>query len=94
MQDESSIRMALALRYPLPTITRVRRVKDPVGIQVWEVRAGELGFTSGRSPNECFHTLESEKYLVKGTVWEPTLARIKLWADLLANPTETVEDCG
>jgi hypothetical protein len=64
--------------YPLPLVTRPRVVADPVlGVQFrWCVRAGML----------ARYDADRTPYV------EPTPERVALWADLLANPTEQVED--
>lgn len=84
-----------ARRYPCPRVTRPRVVRDPqmthygpasghVGDLYWSVRDGRL-----------IPVDHGGKYV---EVWEhdtdtyPTTNRVRLWADLLANPLETVED--
>lgn len=66
--------------YPLPTITRPRVVRDPHGIDIrWTVRSRQVvAYDSDQFPCAVGVTPE----------------RVKLWADLLANPTEEVPDDG
>lgn len=74
-----------AKRYPLPMVTRPRVVKDetgPAGTYYWRVDRGVLQHTTS----------------LDAGMWEPlaigmyiTVPRVHLLAELLANPTETVE---
>lgn len=84
--DESLAIEESAKRYPLPKITRRRRVQDPHSEDYeWTT------CTVGTPPR-----LDLVK-LYKGH-WEnvgealPTAERVKLWAELLAHPMEEVED--
>jgi hypothetical protein len=74
--------------YPLPRVTRARVVRDTAGI-AWRVVDGRLEFDRGDERLE-----PSQQWAT--TDWYGTLRigaeRIRLWADLLANPTEEVED--
>lgn len=69
-----------AKRYPLPTEQRPRVVHEE-GLE-WCVIDGAL-----------HHRQSSPSGLrwLQTNYAEPTAARIAMWADLLANPTETVE---
>jgi len=68
--------------FPLPTIERPRVVPDPHGMNVvWSVKNGRI------SPR-------GSSAWGQRTVEHITPERVALWADLLANPTETVEDDG
>lgn len=71
--------------YPLPTITRPRVVKDPHKANTsWRCKDGLLWYSWTNKENQGWYT---------GTVlWNPTPERVKLWADLLANPTEEVTE--
>lgn len=76
-----SIALGAAVRhYPLPKITRPRVVADEFGVQ-WKVVDGEVvlhanGDDGGIDVND----------------YNTTTKRILLWADLLNNPTEEVEE--
>lgn len=78
-----------AKRYPLPTVTRPRVVDDnpahPCGEQ-WCVIDGTLRYryAPGR---DWMRWSEFRNHSAAA----PTPGRVALWADLLANPTETVE---
>lgn len=76
-------------RYPLPLITRPRVVKDPeAGFdQRWRVVDGCLEYAV---PNGPWH--KAHKRSNWSGVEQPTPARIRLWADLLHNPTEEVTE--
>ena len=70
-------RATAAERYKLPKTTRPRVVKDPEDAGVrWTIRGGRL-------------RLYDTDHL---GAFEPTRDRVALWADLLANPTEEVDD--
>ena len=87
---------AAAAAYPIQKIIRPRVVEDPedLGEHVWRCICGVLWYR---------HRLASEGHWVLfglcGTIhrdsieW-PTVFRVRLWADLFANPNETVEDEG
>lgn len=65
-------------KYPLPTVTRPRVVKDEFGTP-WRVGAdGDLRHQSAG----CWGSAPVRV----------TMNRVTLWADLLANPTEEVGD--
>lgn len=86
-------RSRAASYYPLPKITRPRVVSDPEPgyDQKWRVKDGVLEFNGHTGWREAHGCSASGSY---GTCLFPTPARIMLWADLLANPTETVDDEG
>jgi hypothetical protein len=63
-------------RYPLPKVVRPRVVTDSEGTQWKVVDGGIVGFR----PPSCTVQRIPDKELVT------------IWADLFANPTETVED--
>lgn len=69
--------------YPLPTVTRPRVVTDTKGRQ-WKVEDDIL-----LTRHESSLWLAAED--VRDAFWF-SRERIRLWADLIANPTETVED--
>lgn len=79
-------------RYPLPKVTRRRRVLDPHGLAVfsdpvfWTVLDGQRKGVFAVHGDGC-----SARYQGMPAV---TPERNALWADLLANPTEEVEDVG
>jgi len=76
-----------ASRYPLPKVTRARVVQDPHDSSMhW--RVGDERYTP-------------LQFSVNGGSWQYGLGsmcatdkRVRVWADLLANPTEEVEDNG
>jgi hypothetical protein len=67
--------------FPLPKIIRPRIVKDPNIIGEWRCVDGELQVRYG--PMQPWSAVDYAGV---------TTARVRLWADLLANPTETVDD--
>jgi hypothetical protein len=78
--------------YPLPRVTRPRVVRDPHDDygQEWRVVNGRLEF---RPPyGQWGEAHKRTDAIYDGSCLFPTLERIRMWADLLANPTETVED--
>lgn len=65
--------------FPLPKIERPRVVRDPEERMLhWTVRNGECALYEVDYPCR----------------FKPTAKRVALWADLLANPTELVDDDG
>lgn len=80
--------MASESAYPFPKVTRPRVVQDPHDSTITyravddllEYNDGLRGFIDIGSTSE---TWSNDNY--------PTKARVVLWADLLANPTEEVE---
>ena len=77
--------------FPLPKRTQPRVVKDPNRVHDawWAVRDGELCWTDA-DPDQC-------RFISISVMWDassvrPTRERVALWADLLANPLEEVED--
>jgi hypothetical protein len=67
--------------FPLPKITRPRRLKDSTGTR-WRFNEGRL---------ECF----DNSIWTEGPFYTmATPERIRIWYDLLENPTEEVEDDG
>ncbi len=77
--------VAAASFYPPPKVTRSRVVKDPIlGNTQWHVERGEIVGEVG----DCGHWYT----LTAGDkAFRPVAARVTVWADLLANPTEEVE---
>jgi hypothetical protein len=75
-----------AAAYPLPTVTRPRVVKDPCSSKLeWTVEDGYLRCREGGGWMKwAGYKLYSD--------FAPLPARVAVWAALLANPTETVED--
>lgn len=72
---------AAAYRYPLPTITRPRVVKDPHSADiVWRCDGGVLQYRQG-----------NHEWSMGPGYWYAFPERVRLWADLLANPTEEVD---
>lgn len=77
-----------AFRYPLPSITRPRAVKDPEYPRFeWRVVDGELQSSLGGDGWSA-----AFRYVSWGGVERPTPERIRLWADLLSNPLEEVQE--
>lgn len=73
--------------YPLPKVTRPRVLKDPEGNYEYRITGdGEVQFR---------HTSDIGEWidLTGAPMWvgNMTVARVRVWADLLANPTEEVE---
>lgn len=85
---EGYVDLRAAERYPLPTITRPRVVRDPrsKGYE-WQCVGGALQW---RYPD----TMESWSSWDSGGayIWTPVPDRVKLWADLLQNPLEEVQE--
>lgn len=76
---------AASTRYPLPELMRRRVVTDRYGVQ-WKIDRGALLNFDGEGD------WTSSVRRPDGGILSPTLDRVKLWADLLANPTEEVEE--
>lgn len=85
---EGYVHEQAADRYPLPTITRPRVVKDAADPSV------EFCFVDGvlqyRADSGSWWRLVPDDGRVPTTIFYPTAERVRLWADLLANPTEEV----
>lgn len=79
--DGSPAHRAAVQCYPLPKVTRPRVVHD--GDYDYKCEAGQL-FWRGKVTG-WWHFDHKEPPT-------PTVDRVKLWADLLANPNEEVED--
>lgn len=75
--------------YPLPKVTRARVVKDPMDGSGWAVKDGMLQWTYDATARMCIIAVFDEPAF--WSKYRPTPARIRLWADLLANPTEEVD---
>lgn len=92
---ENMERSVVAIRALLPKVTRPRVEKDPVpGFdQVWRCVEDRVEWSC---PDESgvWYPLDSVAHGSKHTVIAATPARIRLWASLLDNPLETVEDEG
>jgi hypothetical protein len=69
-------------RYPLPKVTRPRVVRDREGWK-WQCIDGRIQWSGPRG----WRFADVMTYAVRVTP-----ERVVLWADLLANPTEDVED--
>lgn len=77
--------------YPLPKVTRLRVVRAENGRE-FRVFAGQMQTRTSTDMGGEWVCLESGYALVThGGGVHVTAARVKLWADLLANPTEEVE---
>ena len=72
-------------RYPLPKVTRPRVVNDPqeLGLE-YTVRNGILAHRQNGMKIGFWDA-------VAGSQIQPTAERCRVWADLLANPTEELE---
>ena len=82
-------------RYPLPTITRPRVVPDPEHPDTWHWRFVDGGFewaTLWDGGNHWTRQPLGSVVVVEEHVTRVTPKRILAWADLIAHPTETVED--
>lgn len=99
----NAARKAAAL-YPLPKAKRLRAVSDMAeGVSYeWRYITGVLQFRYVNSVGTAteWRTMlgrsgdrgpDNEKPEYYGTAFKPTAARVALWADLIANPTEEVE---
>jgi hypothetical protein len=74
-----------ARRYPLPTVERPRVVQDPHSEGLaWRVVDNGLQY---RRDGLAWRTSDE-------SCWTFSPARVALWADLFARPTELVEDVG
>lgn len=79
-RDERVAEFEAAARYPMPTVTRVRRVPDPNGVPglLWTFQDGRLvPWMSG------FNSQDSTPYPM-------TAERIRMAYDLMQHPTEEV----
>jgi hypothetical protein len=83
---EGSLTFAAKL-HPLPQVERPRVVPDGQGL-AWRMVCGLLEFRWEQEPRD------RNWYKATENVVEITHPRIRLWADLLANPTELVSDSG
>jgi hypothetical protein len=91
-QWHHQIDTAAARRYPLPRVQRPRVVRDPHDDyeQEWRVVNGRLEF---RPPyGQWGEAHKRTDAIYDGSCLFPTPERIRMWADLLTNPTEQVED--
>ena len=82
---------------PLPTITRARVVDDPedLGEHKWRCVNGSLWYRHRDASDDLLWVPFGQYGGIDRTSVEwPTLYRIRMWADLLANPNETIEDVG
>lgn len=82
--DWAANKAAIAARelYPLPKVKRQRVVNDRAGISYRAID----GFIEWQLTSDKWC-----RYSCHGAVPIPTSERVKLWADLLANPTEEVD---
>lgn len=94
IHSDGAARLAAVHRYPLPKVTRPRVVRDPLSPCVdWRVIpiCGEPTLM-WRTNDEEGRSIWKVYPLDNGGVHHmPTTERVKLWAALLANPTETVD---
>lgn len=74
--------------YPLPTITLPREVTVPAH----RYNGVEWGEATFRVVDGVLQAKGGDDWYDNN--WEATPERIRVWADLFANPTETVEDEG
>ena len=73
--------------YPLPSITRPRVVKDPEAKDYeWRFHDGRMQVRRGKN------AFDGGGEWVCPCNWQPTAERVRLWADLLQNPTEEVTE--
>ena len=71
--------------YPLPKVTRPRVVDDPHVFSQFKADGGKLYWRGGNTGWYAFDNVANPPAFL------PTEERVRLWADLLANPTEEVE---
>lgn len=83
---DAEVRATIAARYPLPKATRPRVVADPHDSRI-EWRAPEDSLRS-----HLFHREGRSDWTAGLGSLCVTRQRVALWADLLANPTEEVDD--
>lgn len=89
-RDGLSARIA-ARKFPLPKLTRPRVVTSDTGRR-FRIVDGQLQTqTSSNGQSWCCLANGSRVPAAEDTGIKITLERIRLWADLLANPTEDVE---
>lgn len=95
---EAGLASYLNLYHPMPKATRPRMVPDPEEgySQGWRVADGVLQrhpHLDGASVDStAWRGYPTKNHTELSGVLFPTPARIKLWADLWANPTELVEE--
>lgn len=77
-----------AQAYPPPKVTRARVVVEPGCGMAWKVVQDTLYFSLSAKP-EHLGWRRCEPFTVEHEV---TTARVRMWADLLLNPTEDVEE--
>ncbi len=78
--------------FPLPKTTRPRVVKDPEGDGYWMVFKGEIGWTAFARGHADGILLWEGHDMRRAELFRLTPARVAIWSDLLANPTEEVDD--
>jgi hypothetical protein len=85
--DDAGWKPAAEARYPLPKVTRPRVVRDQHNpAQEWIVEDGFL-----RCRNAGGAWMKWAEYKLSAD-FAPLPERVALWADLLANPTEEVNE--
>jgi len=85
--DGDQAHAAAASKYPLPMVTRPRAVPDPEGIGEWAAVDGSLRWRA-----QPHHRWEKWIDFKNSAACAPIAPRVAVWADVLANPTETVPD--
>ena len=90
----SNVAAKAAERFPFPKISRPRVVEDLESEHGtdWRCVKGELEFQRAHGDWHPMLGRINDGPAFYGTIFKPTPKRVALWADLLANPTEEVED--
>lgn len=81
--------------FPLPKVVRPRVVEDPTsipGARFWRVCDGKLQTRKGRGLDTEWYDQQNAHAFHDRDFPYPTRERLQLWSDLLANPTEEVEE--
>lgn len=81
-------------RFPLPMVTRPRVATDPGAGAGVEWRVSENGFIERRRRHFGEGWSKWSIYCRQEPDFAPLPDRVKMWSDLLANPTEEVEADG
>jgi hypothetical protein len=91
----TNMNVAAEIAYPLPKVTRPRVAADPLGGGIsWRVAAPDRIQWSGNASlgdgADWFNYPEIPPNSLVRAIY-PTMARVEMMLDLLANPTEEVE---
>ena len=88
----STIEREANSRYPLPKVTRRRVVVDPHIAAEWKLGDEELMWRRTGETKSCRLPDAREWQFAFVNRLAPTKERVALWADLLANSDEVVDD--